>query len=143
MTMKKKRNIDMLREARKRNAELETELARSKTNVKVLVNECETLKASLDNAGGKVNALPYGAIASRLDWCAKREAELNRAAEAIKRARLALAATLYSTVARYGVDGTLVIPSADEEETKRHRIAVTPVEDGFVVKVFERQAVKQ
>lgn len=116
----KKRNIDLLREERKKNAAL-------RTNVKVLVRECELLKSRLD-AGGGNGAAGYQASQTLLR---RREESLNRAKDVLDAMAIHL-------VSKYGDNGELRIPRPDMDLLKSNILTTTADRDFIIVKAVRK-----
>ncbi|GEM_PF-6360140 len=114
----KKRNIDLLREERKKNAAL-------RTNVKVLVRECELLKGRLDADGGNGAA---GYQASHI--------LLRRREESLNRAKDVLDAMAIHLVSKYGDNGELRIPRPDMDMLKSNALNTMMDHDSIIVRVM-------
>lgn len=119
-TKMKKRNIDLLREERKKNEALQT-------NVKVLVRECELLKSRLDTSTGN-GAARYQTSLALLK---QRENNLNRAKDVLDAMAMYLAS-------KYGDDGVLRIPRPNMDFLKSNALATTADRDFIVVKVVRK-----
>ena len=117
----KTRNIDLLRDERKKNAAL-------RTNIKVLVRECELLKSRL-NAGAGNGAERYQAS---LTLMKQREASLSRANDILDAMAIYLAD-------KYGENGELRIPRPDMDLLKSNILTTTAGCDSIIVKVVRRE----
>lgn len=117
----KKRNIDLLRDERKKNAAL-------RTNIKVLVRECELLKSRLDASAGN-GAARYQ---TSLMLMKQREASLNRAKDILDAMAIYLAS-------KYGENGELRIPHADMDLLKSNVLMTTVDHDSIIVKVMDKE----
>jgi hypothetical protein len=128
-----KRNIDLLREERKKNEQLEAQLEQSRTNVKVLKTECERLVAN----GAHYTGVPTAADAEKR--------KIKQKTAELAEARILVDAVLLSLVKRFGLDGdALSIPGADVEGLKTHAVKITrDGKGGYTISVAERQAPKQ
>lgn len=117
-TKMKKRNIDLLREERKKNEALQT-------NVKVLVRECELLKSRMDTSAGN-GAARYQASLSLMK---QRENNLNRAKDVLDAMAMYLAS-------KYGDNGELRIPRPDMDLLKSNAINTVMDHDSIIVRVM-------
>lgn len=117
----KKRNIDLLRDERKKNEALQT-------NIKVLVRECELLKGRLD-ASPKSGTTGYQAS---LTLMKQREASLNRAKDVLDAMAIFLAT-------KYGENGELRIPRPDMDLLKSNILTTTADRDFITVKVLQKE----
>lgn len=117
----KKRNIDLLRDERKKNEALQT-------NIKVLVRECELLKSRLD-AGAGNGAERYQAS---LMLMKQREASLSRAKDILDTMAIYLAT-------KYGENGELRIPRPDMDLLKSNILTTTADRDFITVKVLQKE----
>ena len=118
----KKRNIDLLRDERKKNAVLQT-------NVKVLVRECELLKSRLDESP-KSSATGYQASLTLLK---QREMNMNRAKNVLDAMAIFLAS-------KYGDNGELHIPRLDMDLLKSNILTTTADRDFITVKVLQKES---
>lgn len=116
----KKRNIDLLREERKKNEALQT-------NVKVLVRECELLKSRLDTSAGN-GAARYQASLSLMK---QKEMQLKKASDVLDAMAIYLAL-------KYGDNGVLRIPRPNMDLLKSNALATTADRDFIVVKVVRK-----
>jgi hypothetical protein len=116
----KKRNIDLLREERKKNKALQT-------NVKVLVRECELLKSRLDTSAGN-GAARYQTSLALLK---QRENNLNHAKDVLDAMAIYLAS-------KYGDNGVLRIPRPDLYLLKSNALTTTADRNFIVVKVVRK-----
>lgn len=112
----KKRNIDLLREERKKNEALQT-------NVKVLVRECELLKSRLDTSAGN-GAARYQ---TSLTLLKQKEMQLKKASDALDAMAIYL-------VLKYGDNGVLKIPRPDRDLLKRN--ALTTMANGDYITII-------
>lgn len=119
-TKMKKRNIDLLREERKKNEALQT-------NVKVLVRECELLKSRLDTSAGN-GAARYQASLTLLK---QKEMQLKKASDVLDAMAIYLAL-------KYGDNGVLRIPRPNMDLLKSNALATTADRDFIVVKVVRK-----
>lgn len=117
----KTRNIDLLRAERKENAAL-------RTNIKVLVRECELLKNRLD-AGTGNRTVRYQAS---LTLMKQKEKNLNRAKDVLDAMAIYLAS-------KYGDNGELRIPRPDMDLLKSNILTTTAGCDSIIVKVVRRE----
>lgn len=121
----KTRNIDLLRAERKKNAAL-------RTNIKVLVRECELLKSRLD-ASPKNGATGYQASLTLLKH---REMNMNRAKNVLDAMAIYLAS-------KYGDNGVLRVPRPDMDLLKSNILTTTLDRDSttIIVKVMRKENV--
>lgn len=119
----KTRNIDLLRAERKKNAAL-------RTNIKVLVSECEFLKSRLDaNTGNR--AVRYQ---TSMNLLKRRQIELNRAKNVLDAMAIYLAS-------KYGDNGELRIPRPDMDLLKSNILTTMVDRDSttIIIKVMRRE----
>jgi len=119
----KTRNIDLLRAERKKNAAL-------RTNIKVLVRECELLKSRLDAGAGNGTAR----YQTSLTLMKQREASLNRAKDVLDAMAIFLAS-------KYGDNGELRIPRPDMDLLKSNVLTTMVDRDSttIIVKVMRKE----
>lgn len=117
-----KRNIDLLRDERKKNEVL-------RTNIKVLVRECELLKSRLDAADGGTGTVRRQAS---LILMKQREASLSKAKDVLDAMAIYLAT-------KYGDNGVLRIPHPDLDLLKSNILTTTANHDSIIVKVMQRE----
>ena len=117
----KKRNIDLLRDERKKNEAL-------RTNVKVLVRECELLKSRLDASPKN------GATGDRASLTLLKHREMN-----MNRAKNVLDAMAIFLATKYGENGELHIPRPDMDLPKSNILTTTADRDFITVKVMQRE----
>lgn len=111
----KTRNIDLLRAERKENAAL-------RTNIKVLVRECELLKNRLDIDTGN-GAARYQ---TSLTLMKQKEKNLNRAKNVLDAMAIYLAL-------KYGDNGVLKIPRPDMDLLKRNALTTMANGDSITI----------
>jgi len=118
----KKRNIDMLRDERKKNAAL-------RTNIKVLVRECELLKSRLDAGAGNGAASHQASLMLMKQM----EASLSRAKDVLDAMAIYLAD-------KYGKNGELRIPRPDMDLLKSNVLTTMVDRDSttIIVKVVRK-----
>lgn len=118
----KKRNIDLLRDERKKNEVL-------RTNINVLVRECELLKSRLDAADGGTGTVRRQAS---LILMKQREASLSKAKDVLDAMAIYLAT-------KYGDNGELRIPRLDMDLLKSNILTTTADRDFITVKVLQKE----
>jgi len=116
----KKRNIDLLRDERKKNAAL-------RTNIKVLVRECELLKSRLD-AGAGIGVARYQASLSLMK---QKEMQLKKASDVLDAMAIFLAS-------KYGDDGVLRIPRPDMDLLKNNILTTTADRHFIIIKTMRK-----
>lgn len=118
----KKRNIDLLRAERKKNAAL-------RTNIKVLVRECELLKSRMDANTGNRAVERYQ---TALNLLKQREMKLNWGKGILDAMAIYLAD-------KYGVNGVLRIPGPDMDLLKSKTLMTANDHDSIIVKVMQKE----
>lgn len=124
-----KRNVDLLREARRENEKLRADLEAQRENVQCLKLECENLLTQLKRCSGeRAPVLP--------DMSAKR---VNDAQEAIRKAARASNLLALSVAKQFGDNGVLTVHLQDFTALETERVLSAQDKDGnLVLRVVKR-----
>lgn len=124
-----KRNVDLLREARRENEKLRADLEAQRENVQCLKLECENLLTQLKRCSGERSpVLP--------DMSSKR---VNDAQEAIRKAARASNLLALSVAKQFGDNGVLTVHLQDFTALETERVLSAQDKDGnLVLRVVKR-----